>query len=718
MDLDNLDKITKLHVQKRDGSLVPFNEEKIYTAIHKAIQTVDKSIADGYMLRDLLDEIVKKLQMSKYNPIGIEYIQDTIVNHLISSEYQKVGIAYSDYRLERDRVREKNTKLFKDICSIVEQTGDDILNENANKDGRVIPTQRDLLAGTVAKHYARTHLLPEEIVKAHDEGYIHFHDMDYSPFFPMSNCCLVDLKFMLQNGFKMGNAEIESPKSIATAAQVTAQIIAQVSSHQYGGTSINRIDEVLEPYAELSFRKHWNTAKSHNIPDVEKYALEQTNKEVYDACQSLEYEVNTLHTSNGQTPFVTFGFGLGESRFSKMIQESILKVRIKGLGKKGLTPVFPKLVFALKDGLNTDKSDQNYDIKQLALECASKRMYPDILSYEKLVEVTGSFKSPMGCRSFLSPWTDPETGKVKHDGRNNLGVVSINLVRCALESNDEIEFWKNLDKSLEISKKALFARLDTFKGVKASVAPILYMEGAFGVKMKADDLILDLFKDGRSSISLGYIGIHETIIQLTQSKIINNKLGKHISVAIVKKLHDACEEWTKETGFGFSLYATPSENLCNRFCEIDKKKFGEIFRITDKGYYTNSFHLDVNEQVNPYDKIDFESVYPEYSYGGFITYTEFPNMQKNLEGLENVWDYARKQVPYFGTNTPIDECFECGFTGEFTCTSKGFECPKCGNRDEHTVSVTRRVCGYLGAPNSRAFNKGKQNEVQKRVKHI
>jgi len=607
--------------------------------------------------------------------------------------------------------------LIEEVSGLINQTDPTLLNENANKDSKVIPTQRDLLAGIIARHYAKNHLLPADIVEAHESGDIHYHDLDYAPFFPMFNCMLIDLDGMLTNGFKMGNAEIESPKSIATATAVTAQIIAQVASHIYGGTTINGIDTILEPYVNLSYNKHLEIAKKWNIPNAEEYAQELTEKECFDAFQSLEYEINTLHTSNGQTPFVTLGFGLGTSLQARLIQKSILQNRLAGLGKQRKTAVFPKLVFAIKDGVNHKSQDPNYDIKQLALECAGKRMYPDILNYDQVVKATGSFKTPMGCRSFLSCYE--ENGQQIHDGRNNLGVVTLNLPRIAIEANgNEAKFWQILDERLSLTKKALLTRIERLNNVKAQVAPILYMEGACGVRLKADDNISELFKNGRASISLGYIGLHETIYALYGKHIFDEENLQQKAVKIVEYLAKTAKNWKQETGYGFSLYSTPSESLCDRFCRLDIDKFGIIENITDKGYYTNSFHLDVEKKVNPYAKIEFEAPYPALASGGFICYGEYPNMQHNLQALEDVWDYSFDKVPYYGTNTPIDECYACGFSGEFTCTSKGFTCPSCGNRDSATSSVTRRVCGYLGSPDTRPFNKGKQQEVKRRVKHL
>ncbi|MGF1759166.1 anaerobic ribonucleoside-triphosphate reductase [Photobacterium sagamiensis] len=704
-------------VIKRDGCRLPFNTKRIKEAVLSAAESVEAmdeayaaSVADGVLS-----------QFMSVEEVDIHAIQDAVENHLMVGPHKNVARAYIEYRHDRDIEREKKSTLSAEISGLVEQSNADLLNENANKDSKVIPTQRDLLAGIISKHYAKNHMLPRDIVHAHEAGQIHYHDLDYSPFFPMFNCMIVDLENMLTKGFRMGNAEIDTPKSIQTATAVTAQIVAQVASHTYGGTTLNRLDEVLAPYVTASYNKHLKTGQQWDVPCAEDYAKKLTEKEVFDAFQSLEYEINTLFSSNGQTPFLSIGIGLGTSWESKLIQKAIFENRIAGLGKNKKTAVFPKLLFAIKDGINHKPSDPNYDIKQLALECASKRMYPDILNYDKVVEVTGSFKAPMGCRSFLGQYID-ENGQEIHEGRNNLGVVSLNLPRIAIEADgDEAKFFELLDERVQLVRKALDTRIDRLRGVKARVAPILYTEGALGIRLNPDDEVLDIFKNGRASISMGYIGIHETINALYADKgehIYDSEELRQKGIAIVKRLKDAVDAWKEESGWGYSLYSTPSENLCTRFCSLDTKEFGVIEHVTEKGYYTNSFHLDVEKTVNPYDKIDFEMPYPELASGGFICYGEYPNMQRNVEALENVWDYSYSRVPYYGTNTPIDECYECGFTGEFDCTSKGFTCPKCGNHDPKKVSVTRRVCGYLGSPDARPFNAGKQEEVKRRVKHM
>ncbi|MCG9714375.1 anaerobic ribonucleoside-triphosphate reductase [Shewanella insulae] len=702
-------------VIKRDGYRTPFDETRIRDAVVAAASSA--GIDDVAYATEVALQV--RQSVAELEQVDIHDLQDAVENQLMEGPYKQLARVYIEYRHDRDIHREVSSRLNREIRGLVEQSNASLLNENANKDSKVIPTQRDLLAGIVAKHYATRHILPKDVVAAHESGEIHYHDLDYAPFFPMFNCMLIDLAGMLTHGFKMGNAEIETPKSISTATAVTAQIIAQVASHIYGGTTINRIDEVLAPFVAKSYDKHYQVALTWGITDAKAFATAQTEKECHDAFQSLEYEVNTLHTANGQTPFVTFGFGLGTSWESRLIQSSMMKVRMTGLGKNRKTAVFPKLVFAIRDGINHKAGDCNYDIKQMALKCASMRMYPDILNYEQVEKVTGSFKTPMGCRSFLG--TYEEDGELVHEGRNNLGVVSLNLPRIAIEAQgDETRFYQLLDERLAVARRALDTRIERLQGVKARVAPILYMEGACGVRLRADDEISDIFKNGRASISLGYIGLHETINALygNETHVYDNQALRGKALAIIEHLKAATVRWREESGYGFSLYSTPSENLCSRFCKLDTKAFGVIDGVTDRGYYTNSFHLDVEKKVNPYDKLDFEQPYPALTSGGFICYGEYPNMQHNIEALEDVWDYSYSRVPYYGTNTPIDECYDCGFTGEFSCTSKGFTCPKCGNHEPSRVSVTRRVCGYLGSPDARPFNYGKQEEVKRRVKHL
>lgn len=604
------------------------------------------------------------------------------------------------------------------IYAIVNNAADaTLLHNNANKDSKRVPVMRDMVAGEVAKEKALNEMLPPAVARAHIDGDLHYHDLDYAPLFPMFNCMLIDVAGMLANGFRMGNADIATPRSISTAAAVTAQIIAQVASHIYGGNTVDRIDEVLAPYVRKSYEKHLADGKLWCKDDSRAvaYATAMTERETHDAFQSLEYEVNTLHTANGQTPFTTLGFGLGTSWESRLIQRSILTVRRAGLGKAKRTAVFPKLVFTIKKGVNFSDGDVNYDIKQLALKCASERMYPDILNYDKTVEVTGGFKAPMGCRSFLG-----EHDSGVYAGRNNLGVVTLNIPRIAIEADgDQDAFARILLDRARLARTALHTRIARLQDVRADVAPILYMEGACGVRLKADDKVIDIFKDGRASISLGYIGLHEaaTLMFPNEPHTAKSAVKQKFCKDIVGALKACVDSWRDAEGWGYSLYSTPSESLCDRFCRLDAKKYGHIAEVHDKGYYTNSFHMDVFHKVSPNAKIDFEVGYAEKATGGHITYCELPDMKRNLAALEWVWDYSYDKVPYFGTNTPVDYCGACGHVGETTATENGFACPACGCHDSSLLQVTRRVCGYLGAPNARPFIEGKQREVIGRVKH-
>ena len=536
----------------------------------------------------------------------------------------------------------------------------------------------------------------------------------------MTNCCLIDFEGMLRNGFKIGNAEVESPKSIQTATAQISQIIANVASSQYGGCSADRIDEVLAPYAEKNYEKHLKDAEEWVLPEKrEDYAWQKTKKDIYDAMQSLEYEINTLFTSNGQTPFTSLGFGLGTNRFEREIQKAILEIRIKGLGSEHRTAIFPKLIFTLKRGLNLEPGTPNYDIKQLALECATKRMYPDVLSYDKIVELTGSFKVPMGCRSFLQGWKD-DNGVEVNSGRMNLGVVTVNLPRIALESEGNKEkFWEIFNERMNIAEDALVYRVERTKEATPANAPILYQYGAFGKRLGKYDQVDQLFRNRRATISLGYIGLYEVATVFYGPNWEENPEAKQFTIEIIKDMKKRVEEWSDQYDYHFSIYSTPSESLTDRFCRLDTEKFGKVPDITDKEYYTNSFHYDVRKNPSPFEKLDFEKVYPEAgATGGFIHYCEYPVLQQNPKALEAVWDYAYDRVGYLGTNTPIDRCYKCDFEGDFTPTERGFTCPNCGNSDPKTVDVVKRTCGYLGNPQARPMVNGRHKEIAARVKHM
>ena len=708
-----------LFVEKRDGRRVLFDVDKIDKALHKAAEKVmDVTPLVEKRLNGLVERIVAEIHSRFPQGVKIYEIQNIVEHELLEAREYALAEEYITYRTQRDFERSKATDINFSIHKLLSKD-QAVVNENANKDSNVFNTQRDLTAGIVGKSIG-LQMLPKHVANAHQKGEIHYHDLDYSPYTPMTNCCLIDFKSMLENGFKIGNAEVESPKSIQTATAQISQIIANVASSQYGGCSADRIDEVLAPYAEKNYQKHLKDAEEWVLPDKrEEYAWKKTQKDIYDAMQSLEYEINTLFTSNGQTPFTSLGFGLGTNRFEREIQKAILNIRIKGLGSEHRTAIFPKLIFTLKRGLNLEEGSPNYDIKQLALECATKRMYPDVLSYDKIVELTGSFKVPMGCRSFLQGWKD-ENGVEVNSGRMNLGVVTVNLPRIALESEGDLnKFWEIFNERMNIAEDALVYRVERTKEATPANAPILYQYGAFGRRLGKEESVDQLFKNRRATISLGYIGLYEVATVFFGNHWENNPEAKEFTLDIIRDMKRRVEEWSDQDGYHFSIYSTPSESLTDRFCRLDTEKFGSIPDITDKEYYTNSFHYDVRKNPTPFEKLDFEKVYPEAgASGGFIHYCEYPVLQQNPKALEAVWDYAYDRVGYLGTNTPIDRCYKCDFEGDFEPTERGFACPNCGNNDPKTVDVVKRTCGYLGNPQARPMVNGRHKEIAARVKHM
>ena len=701
--------LKQITVEKSDGEKTPFYAYKIDLVID--------ALTENQTLKDELRQCIFSQINEVDNELSSSRIRDMFVSALTSMGETTLANQYVDYRA-------KDVEKWQSVINPGNKLRqlfngqDTVVHENANKDSNIFSTRRDLTAGMVGKSLGLT-MMPQTVAKAHLRGDIHYHDLDYSPLTSMTNCCLIDFKDMLANGFKIGNADVEPPRSIQTATAQMSQIIANVASSQYGGCSSDRTDEVLAPYAALNYKKHLTEAGQWVLPEKrESFAREKTKKDIYDAMQALEYEVNTLFSSNGQTPFTTVGFGLGTSWLEREIQKAILQVRIKGLGKQHQTAIFPKLIFTVKRGLNLAKTDPNYDIKQLAVECATKRMYPDILMYDKIIALTGSFKCPMGCRSFLQGWHD-ENGQEVNSGRMNLGVVTINLPRVAIEAKGDKEvFWEIMDDRIHVAKKALMNRLNRCKETKPENAPILYENGAFGKRLKPTDSADELFKNSRATISLGYIGLYEVGAAFYGSDWEHNQEAHDFTVSIVKYLHDYCLKWEQQYGYHFSVYSTPAESLTDTFCEDDIERFGMIPDITSKEYYTNSFHYDVRKNPTPFEKLAFEQDYPQYAAGGFIHYCEYPNLKQNPAALEAVWDWAYDRVGYLGTNASIDHCFECGFDGEFKATARGFECPQCGNRDPKTCDVVKRTCGYLGNPMIRPMVHGRHKEITSRVKHM
>ena len=724
-DTDELSPATSLDartitVLKRDGRRLVFDHSRIRAALAKAFVDVHGELTPmaEHTLADLVARIEVEIGERFTDAVKIYEIQNVVEHILLESREYDVAQAYINYRTQRDFARSKATDINHSIVKLIDKDST-VVHENANKDSDVFNTQRDLTAGAVGKAIG-LRMLPPHVANAHQKGDLHYHDLDYHPYAPMTNCCLVDFAAMLAHGFRIGNAQVGSPRSIQTATAQISQIIANVSSSQYGGTSANRIDELLAPYAAMNLAKHMADAQEWITEESrwDEYAQRKTAKDIYDAMQSLEYEINTLFTSNGQTPFVTLGFGLGTSWLEREIQRAILQIRIGGLGAERRTAIFPKLVFTIKRGHNLEPGDPNYDIKQLAVECSTKRMYPDILNYDKIVEITGSFKAPMGCRSFLQGWTD-EHGNDVAEGRMNLGVVTLNLPRIALEARGSQEvFWALLEERLGTVHDALVFRIERCKQATPRNAPILYVHGAFGTRLDPDGDVDSLFKDGRATVSLGYIGLYEVAAAFYGGQWEGNAEAKDFTLEVLKALHSHAKAWTAASGYQFSVYSTPAESLTDRFCRLDTAKFGSVADITDKDYYTNSFHYDVRKSPTPFEKLDFEKDYPAFTAGGFIHYAEYPVLQQNPKALEAVWDYSYDRVGYLGTNTPIDRCYACGFTGDFTPTATGFACPGCGNADPRTCDVVKRTCGYLGNPAQRPFIPGRRSEVAARVKHM
>ncbi|WP_232354073.1 anaerobic ribonucleoside-triphosphate reductase [Bifidobacterium asteroides] len=766
--ISDRDAVDGILVEKRDGRIVDFDPVNIMDAIEAAFKDVKHEVSpeDRQQIRGMALTVQSEITDRYTNPVKIEDIQTLVEHALVNAHLYEIARAYTSYRLDRDIQRAKATDVNEAVHRLTSKD-ETLVRENANKDANVYATQRDLLAGAVSKASAFA-MLPKDVSNAHMKGDIHFHDADYSPFTAETNCSLPDFGDMLAHGFELGNAMMDSPKSIGTAATQITQIIKDIAGSQYGGQTVNRCDEMLDRYARLDYKKNYSMAEAV-LPDEEPidvakdvvrglkareadwlhlddrapigedapfdldapqivrlrqvYAKILTRKNIYDAMQTMEYQINSNRVSNGQTPFVTVGFGLGTSWFAREIQRAIFLIRIRGLGKDRHTAIFPKLVFTIKHGLNADEGDPNYDMKQLALECSTKRMYPDVVFYENLVKITGSFKAPMGCRSFLQAWTNPETGEDEEDGRMNLGVVTVNIPRIALESRgDKDRFWKIFDQRMEVAHHALQFRIMRCKQATPINAPTLYQYGAFG-RLKPTDSVDTLFRNSRSTVSLGYIGLYEATSVFYGKDWMKDHSwdpdGKEFALSIVRRMNQLCKQWEKAEGYHYSVYSTPAESLTDRFARMDKEKFGVVDGVTDHDFYTNSFHYPVWLRPTPMEKLSYERDFPYLASGGFINYCEFPSMQQNPKALEAVWDYAYDiGIGYLGTNTPIDHCFVCGYEGDFEPTEEGFKCPECGNDDPDKCNVTKRTCGYLGNPVQRPMVHGRHEEIAHRVKHM
>lgn len=709
--------MNELKCIKRDGSIKNFSFERIEIAIKNAYEDVYGELDKRQLIE--IDDAMNNIFDYISSCVDDEYISVEEIQSITISNLNKinpiVGKSYEDYMNERTRIREKRSKMIKDIDDIFNQTSEEIRN-NANKAGDKIQTYRAMISDIACSNYADSKIIPKHLLDEHGKS-IYIHDKSYMPI-PMFNCVLVNWMDMLDKGFNMGSTFISQPNSITTAVALLSQIISHTTSNSYGGNTLGDLDIGLEKYIEKSYNKHLEVASKWKINDIYDYAWDRTVKEVYDAVQGLEYEITTLMNSRGEQPFETITFGRSISKFGRLFQKAYLETRYKGF-TDGTTPVFPKICFFLERGVNLEPQDPNYDIFKLAVRCSGTRMYPDYLNIEKLIENTGDVKSPMSCRSFLSTYKNEDGNNVTHS-RFNQGVCSINLTRLAIQSEgSEIKFYKLLDKALEDSKEVLMIRHNMLRTVKAKQSPIFYMEGAVA-RLKAEDTIEPLLLNGFSSISIGYVGLHNAMMALYGKSYYEDEDMLKKGEKILQYLRNYCDDQKKLTTIGFSLYSTPAETLATKFCKQDVRDFGIIEGINDLGYYENSFHYPSVKDITAFEKIDIESSFPKIASGGAINYVQFGNMEQNLEALEAVIRYAYDKVHYFGVNTRPDRCLKCGYKGLIepkTLTENDYVCPSCGNTNKLKMNIVIRLCGYLGSLSERPTIDNKMKEMHTRVIH-
>ena len=708
-----------MKVIKRDGRAVDYDRAKIQIAIEKANKEVKpKERANKEDIKGII-EYIEELNKKR---MLVEDIQDIIEEKLMEIEKYELAKKYIVYRYTRALVRKQNTT-DETILGLIRNENKELAEENSNKNTLLASTQRDYIAGEVSRDLTRRLLLPEKIAKADAEGVLHFHDADYFVQ-PIFNCCLVNISDMLDNGTVMNGKMIESPKSFQVACTVTTQIIAAVASNQYGGQSVDL--KHLGKYLRKSYNKFkaeiekkYKGKLSDKI--IEDLVQDRLKAELKAGVQTIQYQINTLMTTNGQSPFVTLFLHLEDGdpyiKENAMIIEEVLRQRYQGIKNEAgvyVTPAFPKLVYVL-DECNCLKGGEYDYLTKLAVKCSAKRMYPDYISAKKMREnYEGNVFSPMGCRSFLSPWKD-ENGNYKFEGRFNQGVVSINLPQVAIVADgDEDKFWKLLDERLELCKEALMCRHYALLGTHSDISPIHWQYGAIA-RLAKGEKIDKLLYGGYSTISLGYIGIYE-MTKLIKGVSHTTPEGHDFAIRVMKHLRETVTKWKEETNIGFALYGTPAESLCYKFARIDKKRFGTIKDVTDKGYYTNSYHVDVREKIDAFEKLGFESEFQKISSGGAISYIEIPNMQKNIDALETAVKFIYDNIQYAEFNTKSDYCHECGFDGEIIINKDNeWECPNCGNKDHSKLTVVRRTCGYLG---ENFWNAGKTKEIKQRVMHL
>ena len=705
-----------LNIIKRDGSKAEFDKLKIENAILKAMK-YGSGVLEEDIAKNIADEIEKIYLQGSPSPT-VSKVEELVYKELIDHKQELTAKAYEGYRAVQSFKREVNTT-DDSILGLLDKSNEDVLNENSNKNGQLASTQRDLMAGEVSKDIARRKLIPAHIVQAHDEGVLHYHDMDYA-IQPIHNCMLINLEDMLNNGTVINNKLVESPKSFATACTVTTQIIAQIASGQYGGNSITI--KHIAPFLRVSYNKYFDKYK-------EKYSLEMAHElaedrmleELKSGIQTIRYQLSTLHTSNGQSPFSTIYLEIEEGgefeREEALICEEMILQRLEGMKNyrgQEIGEEFPKLVYLLDEHNCLEGGKYDY-ITKLAAKCNTKRLVPDYQSAKIMRRnYDGETFPPMGCRSHLSNWKD-ENGNYKWYGRFNQGVVSLNLVQVALTANKDMnKFWEVLDERLSLCREALMVRHNLLLGTSSDISPIHWQHGGIA-RLEKGEKIDSLLKDGYSTLSLGYVGIYE----MTQAMLgvsHTTKEGEEFALKVMNHLKGACDSWKAETGLGFGLYGTPGESLTSRFCRIDKQKFGEIENVTDRMYYTNSYHVHVTEEIDAFEKLKFESQFHDISLGGCISYVEVPDMSKNLPAVEQIINYIYHNIQYAEINTKPDVCFKCGYTGEIKLDDDmEWYCPNCGNKDKDEMQVMRRTCGYIG---SNMWGKGRTQEISQRVLHL
>ena len=712
-----------MKIVKRDGHIVDYCPEKIELAIKKA----NEEVAEEDRVSDIqIRNIVKYVEGLKKKRMLVEDIQDIIEYRLMALGKYALAKEYITYRYTRELVRKSNTTDLS-IKELIDGESEYWNTENSNKNAKIVTTQRDYLAGITSTDITRRFLLTEDIVKAHDEGIIHFHDADYFAQNALHNCDLINLEDMLQNGTNINGVMIEKPHRFLTAMTIATQIITAVSSSQYGGCTITLTH--LAPFVRCSYERYLDKYKARKFKkeDAEKYAKEDLKKEITDGVQTFQYQINSMTTTNGQAPFLSVCMYLGETEEYKdelaMIIEEVLKQRIQGMkNEKGvyITPAFPKLLYVLEED-NIRPDSKYYYLTQLSAKCTAKRMVPDYISEKIMKELkidkngNGQCYPCMGCRSFLTPYVD-EKGNPKYYGRFNQGVVTINLPDVALSSDKDMElFWKIFDDRLELCHRALQIRHKRLSKVTSDVAPILWQHGALA-RLGKGESIHDLLHHGYSTISLGYAGLYECVKYMTGHSHTDESVGKEFGLKVMQYMNDKCKKWKEEEDIDYSVYGTPIESTTYKFAKCLKDRFGVVKGITDRNYITNSYHVPVFEEIDAFTKLKLESEFQKLSPGGAISYIETPNLENNLDVVMEVIEYIYNNIMYAELNTKSDYCQACGYTGEILIDDNlEWYCPNCGNRDHDKLNVARRTCGYIG---TNFWNKGRTEEIKERVMHI